>query len=125
MAVDICVGVTAGDIITKLQKKSRLNQDVIRKRFSSSTSGSTPVSPVESWPTSATSSMESLDKLKVPEEMVDAGEQFLFEAGGNIGEDLACVFLCNGQMHHCTQNSTPTAPTTLRIVDIVAIFSIR
>ena len=78
MAVDICVGVTAGDIITKLQKKSRLNQDVIkkRKRFSASlTDSSKAESPV----------VDNMNKLKLPEEMVDAGEQFLFEVGGNIG----------------------------------------
>ena len=70
MAVDICVGVTAGDIITKLQKKSRLNQDVIRKRYSSlSEKAESPV-------------MDHSNHLKLPE---DAGEQFLFEVGGNIG----------------------------------------
>ena len=78
MAVDICVGVTAGDIITKLQKKSRLNNDVIRKRFSSSS-----ITNIESWPR-LDSSVECLNQLKLPEEVVDAGEQFLFEVGGNI-----------------------------------------
>lgn len=81
MAVDICVGVTAGDIITKLQKKSRLNQDVIRKRFSSSSllsSGSPTIldSPVE----------DNDHRLRLPEDMgPDAGQQFLYEVGGNIG----------------------------------------
>ena len=74
MAVDICVGVTAGDIITKLQKKSRLNQDVIRKRFSS------PSLLTESYPM-----IENANRLRPPEEVVKAGEQFLFEVGGNIG----------------------------------------
>lgn len=77
MAVDICVGVTAGDIVTKLQKKSRLNQDVIRKRFSSSTltNSLSQESPVP----------EQSNHLKLPEEMMHAGEQFLYEVGGNIG----------------------------------------
>jgi len=70
MAVNISDGVTAGDIVQKLQKRSRINKDVVRKRFSSS----------------------SLDMCPPPEEgtsspdAVDAGEQFLFEVGGNIGE---------------------------------------
>lgn len=82
MAVDICVGVTAGDIITKLQKKSRLNHDVIKKRFSSSNilcsgrnSPTVLESPVE----------ENNNRLRLPEE-IDAGQQFLYEVGGNIGE---------------------------------------
>ena len=78
MAVDICVGVTAGDIITKLQKKSRLNQDVIRKRFSSSNllSSSVLESPID----------DSEHQLRLPEDMgPNAGQQFLYEVGGNIG----------------------------------------
>ncbi len=76
MAVDICVGVTAGDIISKLQKKSRLNKDVIKKRFSSSNG--------DSWPYGEFPD-DNTNRLRVPEEMGDAGEQFLFEHGGNIG----------------------------------------
>lgn len=74
MAVDICIGVTAGDIITKLQKKSRLNQDLIKKRFSSTSL------MLES---SQSLEMDNANKLKLPD--LDAGEQFLFEVGGNIG----------------------------------------
>lgn len=73
MAVNIQDGVTAGDIITKLQKRSRLNRDVVRKRFSNS-------SLLDS--TSSTSSDEG-GESPLP---IDAGEQFLFEVGGNIGE---------------------------------------
>ena len=70
MAVDIADGVTAGDIVQKLQRRSRLNEDVIRKRFSSSC-----------LEVNATPSPE--EKVKNPAIM---GEQFLFEVGGNIGE---------------------------------------
>lgn len=83
MAVDICVGVTAGDIVTKLQKKSRLNQDVIKKRLSSSLllcSGG-PRSPVAA----ESPVVENSNQLKLPEELGDAGQQFLYEVGGNIG----------------------------------------
>lgn len=78
MAVDIAEGVTAGDIVTKLQRRSRLNKDVVRKRFSTSNlGGESPraVSPSDDRPGSPDS--------------VDAGEQFLFEIGGNIGEPLS------------------------------------
>ena len=70
MAVDIADGVTAGDIVQKLQRRSRLNEDVIRKRFSSS--------------------CLEVNQTPSPEEKVNnpaiMGEQFLFEVGGNIGE---------------------------------------
>lgn len=75
MAVDVCVGVTAGDIISKLQKKSRLNQDVLKKRFSSSQFDSKAESPIT----------DNINHLKLPEEVMKAGEQFLFEVGGNMG----------------------------------------
>lgn len=69
MAVDITDGVTAGDIVQKLQRRSRLNEDVIRKRFSSSFLEPNLTPPEE--------------KATNPAVM---GEQFLFEVGGNIGE---------------------------------------
>ena len=82
MAVDICIGVTAGDIITKLQKKSRLNQDVIKKRFSSTSLMLECSQSLE---------VDNANKLKLPEDVVNAGEQFLFEVGGNIG---LCLHTC-------------------------------
>jgi hypothetical protein len=80
------VGVTAGDIITKLQKKSRLNHDVIKKRFSS-----TSLSP----PVMLESPVDDTDnhQLRLPEEIVDAGQQFLYEVGGSIG---VCVCVGGG-----------------------------
>ncbi len=79
MAVDITHGMTAGDIVTKLQKRSRLNKDVIRRRQSGLNftetffQGSGTSSPVE-----AGDSDDGDD--------VNPGEQFVFEVGGNIGE---------------------------------------
>ena len=70
MAVNISDGVTAGDIVQKLQKRSRINKDVVRKRFSSTSLD------LSSTLEEGTSSVDT----------VDAGEQFLFEVGGNIGE---------------------------------------
>lgn len=75
------MGVTAGDIISKLQKKSRLNKDVIRKRFSSSLLASGE----NSGRMESANEFPSTNPLKLPEEVLDAGEQFLFEVGGNIG----------------------------------------
>ena len=78
MAVDVCAGVTAGDIISKLQKKSRLNRDVILQKLHNQhdgiSSNSTAVDPAS-------------DPLKDPEELINAGEQFLFETGGNMGKE--------------------------------------
>ena len=81
IAAQISSGVTAGDIISKLQRRSRLNMDVIRRRFSSAA--------VES------SYLESEHRDDVE---VDCGEQFLFEVGGNIGNYLltTCV-LCDDE----------------------------
>ena len=76
MAVDISEGVTAGDIVTKLQRRSRLNKDVVRKRFSTANLAG------EGSPRAVS---PSDDRPRSPE-VVDAGEQFLFEIGGNIGE---------------------------------------
>lgn len=97
MAVDICVGVTAGDIITKLQKKSRLNQDVIKKRFSSTSLLLECSQSLE---------IDNANKLKLPEDVVDAGEQFLFEVGGNIGLLFvyipgSCIAVLSMASHTC------------------------
>ena len=66
--------VNPGDIVRKLQKRSRLNHDIVRKRFSS---------PSLEISSSTSSSSEELPNS--PDNTVDAGEQFLFEVGGNIG----------------------------------------
>ena len=72
MAVNISDGVTAGDIVSKLQKRSRLNKEAVRKQLSDvlllTCSGSDD---------SSGGSVEA---------SVDSVEQFLFEVGGNIGE---------------------------------------
>lgn len=87
MAVDISTGMTAGDIVSKLQKRSRLNKDVIRKRFSSAN-----LSIAESYRSYSSGGTESprsaspCDEPPGSPDDVDAGEQFLFEVGGNIGE---------------------------------------
>ena len=88
MAVDISTGMTAGDIVSKLQKRSRLNKDLIRKRFSSANLGIS-----ESYRSNSVGGAESPrsvspcdDQPGSPDDL-DAGEQFLFEVGGNIGKD--------------------------------------
>lgn len=79
MAVDITHGITAGDIVAKLQKRSRLNKDVIRRRQSGFSFPETffqcsgTLSPIEAG--------DSDDG-----DNVNPGEQFVFEVGGNIGE---------------------------------------
>jgi len=97
MAFDVCAGVTAGDIISKLQKKSRLNKDVIKQRFpghqqenvaaaGNGSIGSIVHPHVDSPATDALSSR--------PGDPLYAGEQFLFETGGNMGKRGAPVLGC-------------------------------
>lgn len=87
MAVDISTGMTAGDIVSKLQKRSRLNKDLIRKRFSTANLGisescrSNSVGGAES-----PRSVSPCDDQPGSPDDLDAGEQFLFEVGGNIGK---------------------------------------
>ena len=74
MAVGLSDKITAGDIVTKFQKKSSLNEDVIRRRTSQNLTGVIV-------PTDETDTHE----LNV-EKVVSLDEQFLHEVGGNIGE---------------------------------------
>ena len=93
MAVDISTGMTAGDIVSKLQNRSRLNKDVIRKRFSSA--NLSIAESCRSYSVGGTESPRSVSPCDDPPgspDDVDAGEQFLFEVGGNIGEhEIVCV----------------------------------
>ncbi len=75
MAVDITHGMKAGDIVLKLQKRSRLNKDVIRRRGSGF---NFPEAFFKGTSPDAGDSDDSDD--------VNPGEQFVFEVGGNIGE---------------------------------------
>lgn len=96
MAVDISTGMTAGDIVSKLQKRSRLNKDVIRKRFSSA--NLSIAESCRSYTPGGTESPRSVSPCDEPPgspDDVDAGEQFLFEVGGNIGEYVYRV-TCKG-----------------------------
>lgn len=72
MAVHLSDGMTAGDIISKLRKRSRINREAVAKLFSDS-SRLTCSSPGAGHEDSSSDS-------------IDAGEQFLFEVGGNIGK---------------------------------------
>ena len=76
----MCVGVTAGDIIAKLQKKSRLNTDLIWKRFCSKFAQGGGEMNMHA---------ESLDSIRPPDDVLSAGKQFLFEVGGNIGNGVS------------------------------------
>lgn len=72
MAVHLSDEMTAGDIISKLRKRSRINREAVMKQFSDS-------------------NLLSCSSLGVGHEdsssdSIDAGEQFLFEVGGNIGK---------------------------------------
>lgn len=74
MAVGLSDKITAGDIVTKFQKKSSLNEDVIRRRTSQNLTG--VLIPTD----------ES-DQVHEPvEKVISLDEQFLHEVGGNIGE---------------------------------------
>ena len=92
MAVDVTHGMTAGEIVSKLQKRSRLNKDLIRRRasgvnFTESYFRSGTSSPVDEGGKSG----ESDDDAEV-----NLGEQFVFEVGGNIGELARCSpNICN------------------------------
>ena len=74
MAVGLSDKITAGDIVTKFQKKSSLNEDVIRRRTSQNLTGVIV-------PTDDTDTHEP-----IVEKVVSLDEQFLHEVGGNIGE---------------------------------------
>lgn len=73
MAVGLSDKITAGDIVTKFQKKSSLNEDVIRRRTSQNLTGVVV-------PTDETETHETVEKV------VSLDEQFLHEVGGNIGK---------------------------------------
>ena len=74
MAVGLSDKITAGDIVTKFQKKSSLNEDVIRRRTSQNLTG--VVVPTTDEP----ETQEPVEKV------VSLDEQFLHEVGGNIGK---------------------------------------
>ena len=74
MAVGLSDKITAGDIVTKFQKKSSLNEDVIRRRTSQNLTG--VIIPTEETDTHEPN----------VEKVVSLDEQFLHEVGGNIGE---------------------------------------
>ena len=80
MAVGLADSMTAGDIVTKFQKKSSLNEDVIRRRTSQNLTG--VVVPTEDIP-----------HVDLPAEKLK--EQFLHEVGGNIGKILLSPFIQN------------------------------
>jgi len=76
MAVGLADNMTAGDIVTKFQKKSSLNEDVIRRRTSQNLTG-VVVPPDDNVP----------PHVELPaEKLVSLDEQFLHEVGGNIGK---------------------------------------
>ena len=74
MAVWLSDKITAGDIVTKFQKKSSLNEDVIRRRTSQNLTG--VIVPTA----------EEVDTHEPVEKVVSLDEQFLHEVGGNIGK---------------------------------------
>lgn len=74
MAVGLSDKITAGDIVTKFQKKSSLNEDVIRRRTSQNLTG--VIVPTA----------EEVDTHEPVEKVVSLDEQFLHEVGGNIGK---------------------------------------
>lgn len=76
MAVGLSDKITAGDIVTKFQKKSSLNEDVIRRRTSQNLTG--VVVP--------TDDPDPSHDLTAAEKVVSLEEQFLHEVGGNIGK---------------------------------------
>jgi len=79
MAVGLADNMTAGDIVTKFQKKSSLNEDVIRRRTSQNLTGLV-VPPDDNVP----------PHVELPaEKLVSLDEQFLHEVGGNIGKHYA------------------------------------
>lgn len=75
MAVGLSDKITAGDIVTKFQKKSSLNEDVIRRRTSQKLTG--VIVPTDDADTTHEPAVEKV---------VSLDEQFLHEVGGNIGE---------------------------------------
>ena len=75
MAVGLSDKITAGDIVTKFQKKSSLNEDVIRRRTSQNLTG--VIVPTDDADTTHEPAVEKV---------VSLDEQFLHEVGGNIGE---------------------------------------
>ncbi len=95
MAVDITHGMTAGDIVAKLQKRSRLNKDLIRRRQSGLSFTETYFQNGTTSPVEAGDSDDG--------DNVNPGEQFVFEVGGNIGE----------WVNHSFSNSTTRPGLTL------------
>lgn len=93
MAVNISEGVTAGEIVQRLVKRSHINRDVMKKRYSSSS-----MSSLES--TSSNSSEDNGGCVSPDEEV----KQFLFEVGGNIGMrvryNLGCLMLRENNLGH-------------------------
>lgn len=75
MAISLSENMTAGEIVTKFQKKSSLNEDVIRRRTSQNLTGVIVPTVDETYTTH-----ESAEKV------VSLDEQFLHEVGGNIGK---------------------------------------
>ena len=72
LVVELSDKITAGDIVTKFQKKSSLNEDIIRRRTLTGVIVQTD---------------EEADTHKhAVEKVVSLGEQFLHEVGGNIGK---------------------------------------
>lgn len=80
MAVDITHGLTAGDIVAKLQKRSRLNKDLIRRRVPGINFSESYFQGDSNFPSEDSRPGDS------DEDDVALGEQFVFEVGGNIGE---------------------------------------
>lgn len=81
MAVGLSDKITAGDIVTKFQKKSSLNEDVIRRRTSQNLTG--VIVPTDDPDT----------QEPTIEKVVSLDEQFLHEVGGNIGE-YSTILVC-------------------------------
>ena len=93
MAVDVTHGMTARDIVAKLQKRSRLNKDLIKRRVSGTNFSEAY------FLQSQVRTASPVDELQVPEsdqnEDVRLGEQFVFEVGGNIGKqcDIPTLYI--------------------------------
>ncbi len=104
MAVDITHGMTAGDIVLKLQKRSRLNKDVIRRRVSG-------FNFTESFFKGTSSPVDDSEDSKD----VNPGEQFVFEVGGNIGElntmRLLLVYNYDAPLTSNRPQHIPSCPT--------------
>ena len=78
MKVGLNFGMTADDIVTKLKKKSQLNEDFISRRLSSP-------------PISSLGGDLALSDVTYSVPKVIPDKQFLFEVGGNIGKHVYFV----------------------------------